>query len=74
MWKKVKDKPAPLKPQMVLCADLKCLKSNFGCPYEVLIHWPDGVWTDIHEDEIETDFLPDLWQEIEKPNVEIAGK
>ena len=36
--------------------------------FEVLIHWPDGVWTDTQENEINQDELPDFWQFIHPPH------
>ena len=60
IWHKVKDKPLPARGHKVLAAWL-------GRPveYEVLIHWSDGQWTDVTEEEV--DEIPDLWTPIIAP-------
>jgi NTP pyrophosphatase (non-canonical NTP hydrolase) len=64
MWKDIKTiKPCDDKKQL-LCAWTPS-KDIHQCSYEVLILWPDGVWTDTVENEVLPGEMPDLCIEIE---------
>jgi len=64
IWKRCEAKPAPKQRHTVLCAWQQ--GNRWG--YAVLVHWPDGQWTDECENEIEDQDLPDLWMEILPPS------
>jgi hypothetical protein len=66
MWNVVAVKEAPTKKQEVFCAWQPYVKTG-SWRYEVLIHWPDGVWTDITENEVEVAEMPTYWQDIQRP-------
>ena len=64
IWQPFKTKPAPTQKHVVLCA----WHSGSHWDYAVMIHWPDGVWTDDRENEMDHRYaLPLCWMEI--PNV-----
>lgn len=66
MWNDVAGKPTPKEKHEVLCAWQPYVKSG-SWGYEVLIHWPDGIWTDATETEVDTEEMPTYWQDIHKP-------
>ncbi|PKY09794.1 hypothetical protein B1757_12975 [Acidithiobacillus marinus] len=65
IWHQVKDKPVPHSSHCVLVAWMGRV-----IEYDVLIHWPDGMWTDETENEVEE--APDLWTPIIAPAKEKA--
>jgi hypothetical protein len=67
MWSEVKDKVAPSKKDQVLCAWKPYDIINGTWNFEVLIHWPDNVWTDTLENEVDEDEIPTYWQTISMP-------
>ena len=78
MWNDVAGKAAPTKKHEVLCAWQPCVKTG-SWVYGVLIHWPDGVWTDTTENDVEADEMPNYWQDIQSPawqapNAEASGR
>ncbi|MHB1630706.1 MAG: hypothetical protein ACYCQL_00630 [Acidithiobacillus sp.] len=65
-WLPFPEKPVPKNPHEVLCA----WKKGNGWVYEVWIHWPDGVWTDGGENDMETEIgalPPVFWMDIPQP-------
>jgi len=61
-WYDVTEKRPPVtNKQEVLCA--------WGPPwtYRVLVHWPDGIWTDADENPVGADEMPRLWRPISQP-------
>lgn len=77
MWSEVAGKVNPATRHDVLCA---WQPSYSGGPwaYEVLVNWPDGVWTDTMENEVEANEMPTYWMEIQRPawkasNAEVSG-
>lgn len=77
MWSDVAGKVKPSARHEVLCA-WQPSHSGGAWNYDVLVHWPDGVWTDTMENEVEADEMPTYWQEIQKPawkapNVQLKG-
>lgn len=66
MWNDVASKAAPTKRHEVLCAWQPYVQAG-SWAYEVLIHWPDGVWTDTTENEVQDDEMPTYWQDIHRP-------
>lgn len=71
MWNDIVGKPAPAKKHEVLCAWQPYVESGQWM-YEVLIHWPDGAWTDTAENVVEADEMPAYWQEIQRPTWKTA--
>ena len=66
MWQPAKNKQAPLARQQVLCAWQPDKKTG-QWSYDVLLHWPDGEWTDTCENLIEQEEMPDYWEAISQP-------
>lgn len=66
MWKKVSGKPNPQYGMQLLVA-WKPVSPAASWIYDVLTHWPDGIWTDDADDVVEHDELPDYWQAISAP-------
>jgi hypothetical protein len=64
MWQDICTKTPGYKKQQVLCAWIPT-KESHSWSYEVLIHWPDGIWTDTAENEIEPSEMPDVYMDIE---------
>lgn len=65
-WRRVSEKTRPhKKPETVLVA-WSCTSGNGE--YDVLIHWPDGTWTDQCEEDVEE--TPDYWMPIIPPGME----
>jgi hypothetical protein len=65
-WSKVSGKMNPHYSMQLLCAWKPASKAA-SWRYGVLIHWPDGTWSDDSEDEIPEEELPDYWQAISAP-------
>lgn len=66
MWNEVAGKGKPATRHDVLCAWQPSYSGGMWS-YEVLVHWPDGAWTDTAENEVEADEMPTHWQEIQNP-------
>ena len=66
-WKPVAGKPNPHYGVQLLCAWKPTSSRLQNWRYGVLVHWPDGIWTDDSEDEIPANELPDYWQAISSP-------
>ena len=66
-WSKVAGKPNPHYGTQLLCAWKPTSSILREWRYEVLIHWPDGSWTDNFEDEVPADEMPDYWMAIISP-------
>jgi len=64
-WSKVEGKMKPHYGTQLLCAWKNGAASSWT--YDVLTHWPDGLWTDAHEEILQLDELPDYWQSISHP-------
>ena len=70
-WRKVKDKTKPRAPERVLVAWREKRGEKFVClRYDVLVHWPDGAWTNEFRRPLPYEVLPDFWAKIEPPRVE----
>jgi hypothetical protein len=68
MWKEVKEKASGGVAQQILCAWTHGVPPKPREPrYEILIHWPDGTWTDADEEEIPEEEMPDYWMAISRP-------
>jgi len=66
-WLKVAGKPNHSYGVQLLCA-WKPSSTRLGSwTYQVLTHWPDGLWTDDTDDEVPQDELPDYWTAISSP-------
>ena len=66
-WLPFSEKTAPKNRHEVLCA----WKTGNRWTYAVLIHWPDGLWTDETENELQPemgDAFPLLWMDIPAPS------
>lgn len=67
-WLLFSEKSLPNNCHEVLCA----WRKGNEWTYEVLIHWPDGLWTDLGENDLEQElgwFPPLLWMEIMPPSM-----
>ena len=63
MWQEIAEKELPILAMRVLCA-----RRGYGqWDYQVLIHWPDGVWTDTEKNEIEEELMPEFWMDLPAP-------
>jgi len=67
MWHKIEDKKPGKFKQPLLCA-WRPISRHSEWTYQVLIHWPDGVWTDTEENEIESEDMPSYWREFDRPH------
>ena len=67
MWQPAKNKQAPAARQQVLCA-WQPNKKGGQWTYDVLFHWPDGEWTDLCENPLEQEDMPDYWEAISQPS------
>ena len=67
MWQPAKNKQAPVACQQVLCA-WQPNKKEGQWTYDVLFHWPDGEWTDLCENPLEQEDMPDYWEAISQPS------
>ena len=67
MWQPAKNKQAPAARQQVLCA-WQPNKKEGQWTYDVLFHWPDGEWTDLCENTLEQEDMPDYWEAISQPS------
>ena len=67
MWQPAKNNQAPVARQQVLCA-WQPNKKEGQWTYDVLFHWPDGEWTDLCENPIEQEDMPDYWEAISQPS------
>lgn len=70
MWHELKTNPP--KPDKYHSKELLCAWEFTTKPghftYDVLVLWPDGVWTDTTEDPVEkTDCMPAYWRSIQPP-------
>ncbi len=69
-WAKVEGKPNPHHGTQLLVAWKPTSTRLASWRYGVLVHWPDGMWSDDAEDEIPADELPDYWQAISQPDAQ----
>ena len=67
MWQPAKNKQAPVACQQVLCA-WQPNKKEGQWTYDVLFQWPDGEWTDLCENPLEQEDMPDYWEAISQPS------
>jgi hypothetical protein len=67
MWHDIKVKVIGGDLKYLLCA-WKPETLNGNWTYEVLIHWPDGTWTDSLEFEVIPAGMPDFYKYISSPN------
>lgn len=63
-WRSIKQHP--VGKRQVLCA-WQPFREDGEWQYEVLIHWPDGVWTDKAENEVQAEEMPTYWWSILEP-------
>jgi len=66
MWKEILIKEKPDTRHDVLCAWQPSHREGIWT-YDVLIHWPDGIWTDSMENEVQACEMPTYWAEIQLP-------
>lgn len=71
-WIDVSKKNPPETPTQYLCAWKHTNIDRYS--FEVLIHWPDGAWSNTSEDVVDEAELPDLYQEIIPPTTLALGK
>jgi hypothetical protein len=77
MWNEIAGKATPKTKHDVLCAWRPSYSGGMWA-YEVLVHWPDGVWTDTNENEVDACEMPTHWKEIQQPawttsNAQVTG-
>jgi hypothetical protein len=67
-WNDLKSKRKPRAPEKVLVAWQEKHGDKIVCNrYDVLVHWPDGEWTNEYRRPLPRETLPDFWAKIEPP-------
>ena len=73
-WHSVKDKQPPEQEKQTVLVAWEPYAPTSPWDVDVLVHWPDGAWANLLEEEIGEDEVPHYYQEIQFPTTPLNKK